>query len=50
MNNFELHQRAQELADTHSAYELAREVLRLREELKKAPPQDHPHEHLRGIG
>lgn len=49
MDNFELHQRAQEMSDAHSAYELAREVLRLREALDKATPQDHPHEHLRGI-
>lgn len=27
MNNYELHERAQLLADTHSAYELARMVL-----------------------
>lgn len=33
MNHFELHQEAQAMSDTHSAYELAREVLRLREAL-----------------
>lgn len=36
MNNFQLHQLAQEMSDSRSAYELAREVLRLREALKEA--------------
>lgn len=29
MNNFELHEKAQELADTKSSYELARELIQL---------------------
>jgi hypothetical protein len=31
MNNFDLHEQAQQLADTRSAYSLARELLELRE-------------------
>lgn len=33
MNNYDLHERAQLLADTHSAYELAMMVVRLSENL-----------------
>ena len=32
MNNFEKHDETQALADTHSGYELAKQVLELREE------------------
>ena len=40
MNNFELDEQAKLLADTRSAYNLAREVLKLREQLKKESKDD----------
>ena len=36
MNNFELDEQAKLLADTSSAYNLAREVLELREKLEQS--------------
>jgi len=34
MNNFELHERAEELADQYSAYKLARMYLELKQKLE----------------
>lgn len=39
MNNYDLHERAQELADTHSAYELARRVIEAEERLASILPE-----------
>lgn len=45
MNNFEMHEQAQELADTLTPYSLARRVLELEQALKKSGevvPDTHP--------
>lgn len=40
MNNFELHERAQEYADTLSPYELARRLVEAEERLRKLQDEE----------